>query len=66
MADGKEKVAVLKLRCPICRKPALLAFRPFCSKHCSDIDLGRWLGGEYRVPTNDTPETPESSEEEKS
>ncbi len=25
-------------------------YRPFCSKHCADIDLGRWLGGRYAVP----------------
>ena len=37
-------------RCPICGKPALHEYRPFCSKHCSDIDLGRWLGGRYAVP----------------
>ena len=22
----------------------------FCSKHCADIDLGRWLDGRYAVP----------------
>ncbi len=25
-------------------------YRPFCSKRCADIDLGRWLGERYRVP----------------
>ncbi len=60
MADDRSaKVAVLKTRCPICRKPAALDFRPFCSKRCADEDLGKWLGGAYRVPTNETPETPE-------
>lgn len=39
-----------KLRCPICRKPASQDDRPFCSKRCADIDLGRWLGGRYAVP----------------
>jgi endogenous inhibitor of DNA gyrase (YacG/DUF329 family) len=24
--------------------------KPFCSKRCADIDLGRWLGGRYAVP----------------
>jgi uncharacterized protein len=23
------------------------AYRPFCSKRCADIDLGRWLNGDY-------------------
>jgi hypothetical protein len=39
-----------RLKCPICRKPQSAEFRPFCSKHCADIDLGRWLGGRYAVP----------------
>ena len=39
-----------RLKCPICRKPRSAEFRPFCSKHCADIDLGRWLGGRYAVP----------------
>lgn len=34
-------------RCPICRKPAEHATRPFCSSRCRDVDLGRWFGGSY-------------------
>jgi hypothetical protein len=26
------------------------AHRPFCSKRCTEIDLGRWLKGAYAVP----------------
>ena len=37
-------------RCPICNKPATPANRPFCSKRCSDVDLGRWLTGQYVIP----------------
>jgi endogenous inhibitor of DNA gyrase (YacG/DUF329 family) len=37
-------------RCPICGKPTLQRFRPFCSKRCADIDLNRWLSGRYAVP----------------
>jgi uncharacterized protein len=37
-------------RCPICRKPASTAFRPFCSKRCADVDLQRWLSGRYAIP----------------
>ena len=55
--DASEKVTILKTRCPICRKPALLRFRPFCSKRCADIDLAKWFGGEYRVATEDKSET---------
>jgi uncharacterized protein len=39
--------------CAICGKPAAPTFRPFCSKRCADIDLGRWLKGVYVVPTNE-------------
>ena len=41
--------------CPICAKPAEPAYRPFCSKRCADIDLGRWLKESYRVPTDEKP-----------
>ena len=37
-------------KCPICGKAALSATRPFCSPHCADVDLGRWLTGQYRIP----------------
>jgi uncharacterized protein len=30
-------------------------FRPFCSERCKLIDLGRWAGGEYRIPTKEKP-----------
>ena len=36
--------------CVICRKPQTLEYKPFCSKRCADIDLGRWLGGTYAIP----------------
>lgn len=39
--------------CPICGKPAAPQFRPFCSKTCADIDLGNWLGENYRLPDDD-------------
>ena len=36
--------------CPICGKPTQAATRPFCSKRCRDVDLNRWLSGNYVVP----------------
>ena len=36
--------------CPICKKPREEAFKPFCSKRCADVDLGRWFGGRYAIP----------------
>jgi uncharacterized protein len=36
--------------CPICDRPTVRQFYPFCSRRCADVDLGRWLTGLYRVP----------------
>ena len=48
------KVVPLKrAKCPTCGKPATAKAKPFCSKRCADIDLGRWLNEDYRVPTNE-------------
>ena len=41
--------------CAICGKPRVEKFRPFCSKRCADIDLGRWLKEGYRVPIDEGP-----------
>jgi endogenous inhibitor of DNA gyrase (YacG/DUF329 family) len=40
-------------KCPICRKPMVAAYRPFCSKRCADVDLNRWLKGIYAVPVTE-------------
>jgi uncharacterized protein len=40
--------------CPICGKPAAAGTRPFCSRRCADVDLGRWLTEQYRVPAAPT------------
>jgi uncharacterized protein len=42
-------------KCPVCKKPAIEKYRPFCSSRCADIDLGKWLGERYRVETDDKP-----------
>ncbi len=42
-------------RCPACEAPTQHRFRPFCSKRCQDMDLGRWLRGTYRIPTEEVP-----------
>ena len=44
-----------KAKCPICRKETEHKYRPFCSKHCADVDLGRWFGGQYRIETEEAP-----------
>ena len=38
------------MTCPICRKPTDASYRPFCSRRCADVDLGRWLTGSYVIP----------------
>jgi len=46
------------MKCPTCKKEIEYKdnpYRPFCSERCKLIDLGRWAGGEYRVPTNEKP-----------
>lgn len=39
--------------CPVCGKPAQTRFRPFCSARCTEVDLGRWFTGQYRIPVRD-------------
>jgi uncharacterized protein len=36
--------------CPVCGKTTVTAYRPFCSRRCADVDLGRWLTESYRIP----------------
>jgi hypothetical protein len=41
-----------QIRCPICEKSVEFfadPLGPFCSSRCKMIDLGKWLGEEYRV-----------------
>lgn len=42
--------------CAICGKPQDARFRPFCSKRCADVDLGRWLKGGYAIPAVEPPD----------
>ncbi|HEY8572822.1 DNA gyrase inhibitor YacG [Phenylobacterium sp.] len=43
-------------KCPICRKPAVAEYRPFCSRRCADVDLQKWLTGSYAVPAVESDE----------
>jgi len=36
-------------RCPVCKAASADAYRPFCSRRCADIDLGRWFSGGYAI-----------------
>lgn len=37
-------------KCPICGRPSVPDYRPFCSRRCADVDLARWLNGAYVIP----------------
>ncbi len=52
MGNAKHTAADAK-PCPICGAPAMHERRPFCSKRCADIDLGRWFQGAYAIPSVD-------------
>ncbi len=49
--------------CPICGKPAAARHQPFCSARCANIDLGRWLKGNYKVETDEPPEEGSEADE---
>ena len=51
------------MSCPICGKETADRLRPFCSKRCADVDLGRWLSGAYAVPAEAPEELEEAAEE---
>lgn len=40
-------------KCPVCGRPAEAQYKPFCTKRCADIDLGRWLKESYRIPADE-------------
>ena len=56
---------MIEVSCPICKRPMQgqgpkeWPDFPFCSARCRLIDLGRWLGEEYRVATDTGEETPD-------
>lgn len=51
--------------CPLCGKPTRAETRPFCSRRCAELDLGRWLRGIYRVPTAEpVSEAPSEADDE--
>jgi len=37
-------------RCPICTRPRVEEFAPFCSSRCRDRDLASWFNEGYAVP----------------
>ena len=60
--NGTDSKIVMLGRCPNCSQRAVLAFRPFCSKRCADLDLGRWLTGSYAIPAVETDDPDEEDQ----
>ncbi|MBP7704576.1 MAG: DNA gyrase inhibitor YacG [Caulobacter sp.] len=44
--------------CPICGKPTVQDYRPFCGKRCADRDLQKWFTGSYAIPVVEDEEEP--------
>jgi endogenous inhibitor of DNA gyrase (YacG/DUF329 family) len=57
----------MRKSCPVCHKPAVVKYAPFCSARCQDIDLGNWAMEKYRVtpkPDDDNDEAPNAAGED--
>jgi endogenous inhibitor of DNA gyrase (YacG/DUF329 family) len=63
LAQRRARKRGRKRGCPVCGKPPVQEHRPFCSARCKEIDLGRWLGETYRIPTEDRREGENAPEE---
>jgi endogenous inhibitor of DNA gyrase (YacG/DUF329 family) len=50
--------------CPICAKPRVEQYRPFCSKRCADVDLAKWLRGDYVIPGPVLEDVPTDTDDE--
>lgn len=48
------------MSCPICCKASIPSYHPFCSKRCSMVDLGHWLGERYTIPVEDEEDSQEN------
>ena len=59
---------MIKVSCPICKRlmqgqgPTEWPHFPFCSARCRLIDLGRWLGEDYRVAAETGEEEPDPND----
>ncbi|HUT33678.1 MAG TPA: DNA gyrase inhibitor YacG [Planctomycetota bacterium] len=50
-SDATPRADRAPATCPVCSTPVARGARafPFCSERCKLVDLGRWLGGRYRI-----------------
>ena len=61
MADKPLHLKIVKEHsqkavCPLCQQPAEVLHRPFCSRRCAEVDLGKWLTGDYVIPSHEAME----------
>ena len=45
-----------KAACPLCQQLAKAPHTPFCSRRCAQLDLGKWLTGDYAIPAHEAME----------
>jgi uncharacterized protein len=50
------------MTCPICSRPTVTKYRPFCSRRCADVDLGRWFSGAYAIAAEPVADEPDNGE----
>jgi len=63
--DSAAKVVPIKQKsCAGCGKPVVQKYRPFCSKRCADLDLGKWLKEDYRIAAEEEAELDDDAFEE--
>jgi endogenous inhibitor of DNA gyrase (YacG/DUF329 family) len=49
--------------CAMCPETVAAEWKPFCSKRCADLDLGKWFNGSYAIagePADQAEENPVS------
>ena len=42
-----------KVACPLCQQLAEAMYAPFCSRRCAQLDLEKWLTGDYAIPAHE-------------
>ncbi len=60
-SDDRDKLVHLRppRPCPTCGKPSTRKNYPFCSVRCADVDLNRWLSGQFVIPGRSLTDTDE-------
>jgi endogenous inhibitor of DNA gyrase (YacG/DUF329 family) len=66
--EGTSRVIHLTMKCPTCGKPTIYSEanpeRPFCSRTCQTGDLAAWASDDYKIPTNETPNSQDDDNSE--